>query len=75
MFITLKYPNHQELIPFACVVKFGVYSDKIVLTLLQEINPVLNFGTVTNKVFEITQESQPAAYLQIQEYLKSNSSQ
>jgi hypothetical protein len=77
MFITLKYPTHQEQIPILSIVRFATIPYKIIIT-LSEVDtmhePLYNIGLIKNKVVEIPQESQLEAFSHIQEYLKSNSS-
>jgi hypothetical protein len=77
MFIFLKYPTHQEQIPILSIVRFVTFPNKIVITLSEverKVDSSWDFGYVANKVLEIPQESQPEAFLQIQEYIKSNTS-
>jgi hypothetical protein len=76
MFITLNYPTHEEYIPIKSIFKFAKKKDEeVYIITLSEISTKMelfySLAAVKNVTVEITQESQPAAYLQIQEYLKS----
>lgn len=74
MFITLKYPTHQEHILTSSIIKFAVFPKMVEITLSEisvKNDSIMNCGFITNRSLEITQEVQPMTWSQIQEYLKS----
>ncbi len=76
MFITLQRPTHQELILISSIIRFSIFANMIKITLSEidlKNDSTWNYGITANRSLEITQEAQPLAYKQIQEYLKSNS--
>ena len=76
MFITLTYPTYEEQIRIKSILKFTKKIDEeIYIITLSEISTKLeqfySLAVVKNVNVEIALESQPVAYKQIQEYLKS----
>jgi hypothetical protein len=70
MFITLKYNGYREYIPITSILKFVKNDDQdIYKMILSESFSPRDF-TMKNVVLLISQQSQPIAFLQIQEYLK-----
>jgi hypothetical protein len=70
MFITLKYKGYREYIPITSILKFVKNDDQdIYKMILSESFSPRDF-TMKNVVLLISQQSQPVAFLQIQEYLK-----
>jgi hypothetical protein len=77
MFITLQYPTHEEQILIKSITKFTKnYTPESYTMVLSEISTtrdkLWNIAIIKNVTVEITQEAQPIAYKQIQEYLYAN---
>jgi hypothetical protein len=75
MFLIIQNTNTTDSIPFDSILKFAKHNKiaKYILT-LGEIESKLDIlmGRITrNKVIEVTQESNPEGFTQIEEYLKA----
>jgi hypothetical protein len=70
MFITLKYKGYQEYIPITSILKFvkNDHQETYKMILSESFSP--RDFVMKNVVLLISQESQPVAFLEIQEYLK-----
>jgi hypothetical protein len=76
MFILIKYTDYEEQIPISSIIKFAKnYKPEKYEITLSEIfttrNTIWNYGMISNKIIEITKESQPKAFSQIQNYLET----
>lgn len=77
MFIKLIYPTHHDLILISSIIRFSVFANMIKITLSEidvKNDSVWNYGVTASRSIDVTQESQPLGYKQIQEYLKINPS-
>ena len=77
MFITIKHPTHEEQIPVSSVLKFAKNYEPVKYEItLSELgtnrNQLWNIGVIKNIILEISQELQPLAFAQIEEYLSTN---
>jgi hypothetical protein len=70
MFITLKYKGYQEYIPITSILKFIKNDDQGTYKMILSESFSPRDFVMKNVVLLISQESQPVAFLQIQEYLK-----
>jgi hypothetical protein len=70
MFITLKYKGYREYIPITSILKFvkNDHQETYKMILSESFSP--RDFVMKNVVLLISQESQPVAFLEIQEYLK-----